>query len=131
MSAGRIPVGYPVDLVSGAMFTAGTDFRVPGWLELRWRHHYSTFATSDISSGPRWTVPYFMTLEPRSEGYMLSGAHGEDVTFAAPRGPLRLGAVLLNPGANMESRCNGWQFVVLPWHGPTRRRFTSATSWSE
>jgi RHS repeat-associated protein len=116
VSSGRVTVGHPVDVGSGAVFTLSTDVVIPGSLELRWRRHYSTAATGDMWLGPRWTVPYFMTLERRSEGYVLSGAHGEEVTFAGPEGPLRPGSVLLNLGANMELRRDDRQFVALHWH---------------
>src|SRR5262249_47826013 len=116
VSSGRVTVGHPVDVGSGAVFTLSIDFVIPGSLELRWRRHYSTVATGDMWLGPRWTVPYFMTLERRSEGYVLSGAHGEEVTFASPTGPLRPDAVLLNLGANMELHRDGRQFLVLHWH---------------
>lgn len=116
MIAGRVTVGHPVDVGSGAVFTLSTDFRIPGSIVLGWRRHYSTVATSDTWLGPKWTVPYFMRLERRSDRYVLSGSHGEEVSFDAATGPLQVGAKLTNLGANMELHRGPGQFRVLHWH---------------
>jgi YD repeat-containing protein len=124
MGAGRVIVGHPVDVGSGAVYTLSDDFVIPGELELRWRRHYSTIAASDTWLGPKWTVPYFMQLERRPNRYVLSGAHGEEVFFAAPAGPLRVGAQLTNLTANMELRRETDKYRVLHWHtGGNVRRF--------
>jgi YD repeat-containing protein len=128
MNQGHVSVGHPVDVGSGMVFTLSTDFRVPGSLELRWQRHYSTAKTSDTWLGPKWTVLYFMSLERRSDRYILSGAHGEEVTFAAPTGPLRVGAQLVNLSADMELLRQPERYSVLHWHtGGSVRRFCFQT----
>ena len=116
MIPGRVSVGHPVDVASGVMFTMSTDFRLPGQVEVRWQRHHSTSATSDGWLGRKWMVPYFMTLERRADGYVLTGAHGEPVAFAAPSGPLRRGEVSVNLSANMELRREAKHYSVLHWH---------------
>jgi len=116
MSKGRVSVGHPVDVGSGAMFTMSTDFRLPGQVEVRWQRHYSTSATSDGWLGRKWMVPYFMTLERHADRYVLIGAHGEAVSFADPSGSIRRGEVSANFTANMELRREEQHYSVLHWH---------------
>jgi YD repeat-containing protein len=116
MNQGRVSVGHPVDVGSGAVFTLSTDFRIPGSLELRWQRSYSTDATCHTWLGPKWTVPYFMSLERRPDRYILRGAHGEEVIFPAPTGPLRVGVQLVHLSAKMELRRESDQYSVLHWH---------------
>ncbi|HEY0791533.1 MAG TPA: RHS repeat-associated core domain-containing protein [Chthoniobacterales bacterium] len=116
MSDGRIMVGHPVDVGSGAVFTLSTDFRIPGALGLRWRRHYSTVSACDTWVGVKWSLPYFMSLEKCSDGYVLTGAHGEEITFTAVRGSLRRGEVLTNLSANMELRRDPEHYTVVHWH---------------
>src|SRR5262249_55352424 len=113
----------PVDVGSGALHTLSDDFVIPGSLTVRWRRHYSTAVARHTRPGRRWTVPYFMRLERRSDRYVLSGAHGEEQAFAAPTGPLAVGAVLALPAAKMELCREPDQYRVLHWHtdGPTYR----------
>jgi YD repeat-containing protein len=123
MSEGRVVVGHPVDVGSGAVYTLSTDFRLPGALEIGWTRYYSTAALADTWLGPKWSVPYFMVLERHSDRYVLIGAHGEEVTFVAPIVPLPEGPPLVNMNAKMELRREGEQYRILHWHtgGPTRR----------
>jgi RHS repeat-associated protein len=116
MTAGRVSVGHPVDVGSGAVFTLSTDFQIPGSLKLRWVRHYSTVADNDTWLGVKWTVPYFMTLERGSDQYTLDGAHGEKVNFAVTAEPLTGNTVLRNLSANMELRLEDGHYSVLHWH---------------
>jgi YD repeat-containing protein len=116
MSHGRVAVGHPVDVGSGAMFTMSTDFRLPGVVALRWQRHYSTIATGDSWLGIKWIVPYFMCLERRSNQYVLRGSHGQEIPFAAPAGQLHVGAALANFTANMELRREAQHYSILHWH---------------
>ena len=116
MNAGRVSVGHPVDVGSGAVFTLSTDFHVPGSLPVRWRRHYSTVATSVTWLGPKWTVPYFMRLQRGPDRYILSGAHGEEMYFPSPEGALRIGEKLTNLTANMELQREFDQYRIMHWH---------------
>src|SRR4029450_11368048 len=116
MSQGRVSVGHPVDVASGGMFTMSTDFPPPGQVEVRWQRHYSTSATHDGWLGRKWMVPYFMTLERHADRYVLTGAHGEAVPFAAPSGSVHRGEVSTNFTANMELRREAQHYTVLHWH---------------
>ncbi len=116
MSEGRVAVGHPVDVGSGAVFTLSTDFRIPGSLELRWQRRYSTAAERNTWLGVKWTVPYFMSLRRLPDRYILDGPHGEEVTFSASAGRIPLGAVVANLSANMELRREAHHYSVLHWH---------------
>jgi RHS repeat-associated protein len=116
MRAGHILVGHPVDVGSGAVFTVHTDFRIPGSIELRWRRHYSTVAACNSWLGPKWSVPYFMNLKAQPDSYVLSGAHGEEVTFRITDRTFKVGGVLANFGANMELCREPHQYSILHWH---------------
>src|SRR5208282_328049 len=124
MNEGRVTVGHPVDVGTGAVFTFSTDFRIPGSIELWWSRYYSTAAGCNTWLGVKWAVPYFMSLERRSDAYVLTGAHGEEVTFAAPAGRLRRDAFLINLSANMKLRREAHHYCVLHWHsGGDIKRF--------
>jgi YD repeat-containing protein len=124
MQEGRVVVGHPVDVGSGAVYTLSTDFRVPGVLALPWTRYYSSAATCDSWLGPKWSVPYFMSLQRHSDRYVLIGSHAEEVSFASPTGPLREGAMLVNESAQMELCREAGRYSVLHWHtGAATRRF--------
>ena len=62
MSEGRIAVGHPVDVGSGAVFTLSDDFVIPGSIEVRWRRHASNGRSRTAWLGVKWTVPYLTPL---------------------------------------------------------------------
>ena len=127
MNAGRVAVGHPVDVGSGAVFTMAADFRIPGAVAINWRRHYSTVAAADAWLGPKWSVPYFMRLTREADRYVLSGAHGEEVSFPSVAEPLRAGAELTNLTASMELRREGGS---VPRAGTGTPAGTSACSIS-
>jgi RHS repeat-associated protein len=79
--------------------------------------------------GEKWAVPYFMNLEIRPEAYVLSGPHGEEVTFSAPGGKLRRDGFLVNLSANMKLCREAHHYSVLHWHagGRLNRFYFQAT----
>lgn len=115
MSQGQVSVGHPVDVGSGAVFTLSTDFVLPGSVGLRWTRHYSTIATYDTWLGRKWTVPYFMSLTKRSDGYVLAGSHGEETLFPTQKKP-EPGTAVSNLQACMELRYESGNYTVLHWH---------------
>src|SRR5690242_9828339 len=92
------------------------DFRIPGAVAINWRRHYSTVAAADAWLGPKWSVPYFMRLTREANRYVLSGAHGEEVSFPSVAEPLRAGAELTNLTASMELRREADRYRVRHWH---------------
>src|SRR4051794_31094625 len=124
MSSGRVTVGHPVDVGSGAVFTFSHDFRVAGAFELLWRRHYSTVVESNSWLGRKWTVPYFTYLQREPSGYVLNGAHGEQVFFSSAARISR-SSCISNFSANMELWREDDQYNVLHWHdGGDIRRFS-------
>lgn len=123
MSSGRVSVGHPVDVGTGAVFTFAHDFQIGGAVELLWRRHYSTAVKGKSWLGRKWTVPYFTFLQRQADGYILNGAHGEQVFFKCAQ-PLRAGSSVSNLASNMELRRDGQGYCVLHWHhGSDFRRF--------
>lgn len=117
--AGRVVVGHPVDVASGAVFTVQDDFQFPGTIPLVWRRHYSTDSPSNSWLGRCWTVPYFMTLEHVPEGYRLLTESGSHVVFpAAPEG-LPVGGSIASLGANMQLKREESHFCIDHWHWGT------------
>jgi RHS repeat-associated protein len=121
----------PVDLASGAVFTASNDFQIPGSKPILWRRYYSTDSKVVGSLGHHWTVPYLMQFRQEADGYSLTNETGAIVIFALKGGQLRQGISLFNFGARMELTHAGGHYVVTHWHdggNPVERYGFNATS---
>src|ERR1700733_4159218 len=116
MNAGRQAVGHPVDVGSGAVFTKKRDFELPGTVGLDWVRYYATDCNENSWLGRGWTVPFFMRLERRDDGFLLIDEIGRPLLFAAAGGALRVGDSLVSFGANMELRREPDQFQIVHWH---------------
>jgi RHS repeat-associated protein len=125
MQAGHVATGHPVDVASGAVFTVGHDFCLPGTVELLWNRRYSTDSAANGWLGRGWTVPYFMTLEQVPGGYRLLDEGGGFLVFQIPTQVLGVGERVVNFGANMELRREQNYFSILHWHwgGDSVERF--------
>jgi RHS repeat-associated protein len=119
MSIGRIAVGHPVDVGSGAVFTKKRDFSVSGTIALDWTRHYETTCIQNAWLGRGWTLPFFMQLEQHEIGFLFTDEIGRQLMFPAASGRLELGERILCYGANMELRATSGRFEILHWHGPT------------
>ena len=119
MGGGRVAVGHPVDVGSGTVFTKKRDFSVAGTISLDWVRHYETDCQENSWLGRCWTLPFFMRLQRREDGYFLTDEVGRQLLFAVASGQLRPGERVLCPGANMELRRGPDRFEVLHWHNPT------------
>jgi YD repeat-containing protein len=131
MQTGRVAVGHPVDVASGAVFTIKEDFRFPGMLDLVWRRRYDSDTTLDSWLGRGWGVPFFITLERVPEGYLLTAQAGHTVLFPAIE-PLGEGGILRNLYSSMELRREANSFSVLHWHAggsPITRWTFPAWEW--
>jgi RHS repeat-associated protein len=116
MDQGRIAVGHPVDVASGAVFTISHDFLLPGTMELLWSRHYATNSSADAWLGRGWIVPYFMRLDRTPDGYRLLDEGGSFLVFPVPDGRLPVGGRVISLGANMELRREKYQYTILHWH---------------
>ena len=65
---------------------------------------------------PQVVGPLFMRLTREANRYVLSGAHGEEVSFPSVAEPLRAGAELTNLTASMELRREADRYRVRHWH---------------
>jgi RHS repeat-associated protein len=113
---GRAAVGHPVDVASGAVFTAAHDFDLPGTMPLLWRRHYATDSAAHTVLGPRWTTPFLMTLDVRPDGWYLVEEDGLGILFERPPGPLDVGDRLQHPNASMELWRQADGYTIVHWH---------------
>lgn len=118
MKSGRVAVGHPVDVASGAQFTAAHDLEVWGCVPLIVRRYYSTalLGAAPSTVGLGWRLNLEATLLRDLDGYRFLGHDGSDVTFDDPDDRLARGGRLLAPGDFMELRREGERLVVLHWH---------------
>ncbi len=115
--AGRVQVGHPVDVGSGAVFTMMEDFLLPGTLDLSWLRYYSTELKDTGWLGAGWTVPWFMRLARVPDGYELFDEQGRRLVFAVATGTeLQVGGRILSPGANMELIRAADRWIIEHWH---------------
>src|SRR5215813_3657665 len=115
-STGRVQVGHPVDVGSGAVFTEMDDFVLPGTLRLTWARFYATDLDVDAWLGRSWVVPWFSSLMRVDGGYLLVDERGRNLFF--PVDAAQDGATLrvINYGANMTLTRRDNHLVVEHWH---------------
>lgn len=77
-------VGHPVDVVTGAVFTAWNDFQFKGRTALSWRRFYSTASPECTALGRGWTTPYFSRIEHREGMVVVTGDEGHAHAFESP-----------------------------------------------
>ena len=116
MNAGRRTVGHPVDVGSGSVFTMKRDFSIGGTIPLDWVRYYATDCPVNSWLGRGWTVPFFMRLERRDDGILLTDEVGRPLLFPAPEGRLQEGESVIALGANMELRRESDHFQIIHWH---------------
>jgi RHS repeat-associated protein len=117
INIGRRSVGHPVDVATGALFTAARDADIRGHIPLRFRRFYST-ELLERQAGPLgwgWTSNFFLTLQRDLEGYHLFGEEGDVVTFDDSLTATRRGS-LLNVSACMELAFVNGDAVITHWH---------------
>jgi RHS repeat-associated protein len=117
---GRVQVGHPVDVASGAVFTAMVDIVFKGTISLGWRRVYATDLDVNSWLGRGWTVPWFASLQRTPEGYLLTDESGRLLLFPVdPAVDLPVGGSVVSYGANMELVRHHDRFVVHHWHHGT------------
>jgi len=117
--SGRVAVGHPVDVGSGAQFTAAHDVEVTGVMPMTFRRTYDTSTLSSAPGplGPGWTLGLDATLHRDLDGYTFVGHDGVVATFDDPSDMVSAGlGSVLSPADSMELRREGDDFVVLHWH---------------
>lgn len=117
--AGRVGRGHPIDVASGAQYTAWHDLELPGLLPLVFRRFYSTALLSEAASilGPGWVIPFEATLTRDHDGYVLRAHDGDIIPFDDPYGILEQpGRSLLNPTYFMTLTRRDDSLEVTHWH---------------
>lgn len=117
-------VGHPVDVSSGAVFTAWHDFEFPGFIPFVWRRFYSTLSVETTPLGRGWMTPFFMYLSQEPDKIVLHDDEGQEIDFQAAS--LRQGEPRINAKSQMELRRTGQYYTVYYWHHEQRYVFEEA-----
>jgi YD repeat-containing protein len=130
---GRVAVGHPVDVASGAMFRSTEDFRVPGRMPLSFTRHYNTAMLNQRPGvlGPGWTHEYALTLTQKKEGYYFRGRGGTEILFEVSLDRLDQGLPVRALGSYAELSWENGLLAVTVWfpdtHDAERFIFTPPT----
>jgi RHS repeat-associated protein len=121
--SGKVSVGHPVDVATGALTHDFEDYVLPGRMPLVFGRRYSSAmpARPDGLFGPGWSCPFQMYLHKDLDGYHLLAEDGETlIPFDDANGALDSGHALRNPGMFHELRRDGARFVVTRWNPDTQ-----------
>ena len=77
----KTAVGHPVDVGSGAVFTASIDIEFTGRPALRWRRFYSTASRQSGPLGFGWSTRFGMRAEERDDNICIIGEEGHTHEF--------------------------------------------------
>jgi len=112
-----------VDVASGTLFHALTDFVMPGRYALRMERRYSTALPVNEPGGlfgPGWRCPFEVTLQRTGDGYDYVGETGESiVSFACEADGSLPVAGVVDHGACHELHRVGDELVVTRWNTDT------------
>jgi len=117
MLAGRVAMGHPVDVASGAFYCSYEDVWIPGLVDLVWRRRYNT-ALLDLPDSPMgrgWSVPYFATLWRQGNEYHVALPEGGEEVFDDSEGAIARGGVIRHFGTFQELTRDGHQYVLTRW----------------
>lgn len=116
--AGRVAVGHPVDVATGAQFTAAHDIEVAGVAPLIFRRVYDTrfLPHPPTVLGPGWVHSFDAALEKDLDGFTFQGHDGERVELDDIDNEFAARGSLSNPSASMELRREGERLAVYHWH---------------
>jgi RHS repeat-associated protein len=114
---GRVFVGHPVDVATGALFHEFEDHVQPGRMMLIFGRRYgSRSAGRNGMFGPGWSSPFEMKIRRDLEGYRLTAEDGEtEIIFDDSGGVVEQGGTVRNLGAFHELRYRAGQLVVTRW----------------
>lgn len=89
----RAAVGHPVDVATGVVYTAATDWVLRGDVPCRWRRFYSTASVRPTPLGNGWFTEWFMVLNRAEGAAVLTDDEGRPVPFhLLPDGTRRINA---------------------------------------
>jgi YD repeat-containing protein len=117
MTFGRVAVGHPVDVASGAVYTMREDARIDGRIPLILERRYSTALLKHPQSvlGPGWVLPMFATLRRDAAGWAFRTTTGVIELFEDPEGRVERGEVVRHLGSFLELQRIAERFVVTNW----------------
>jgi RHS repeat-associated protein len=115
MRSGRMAVGHPVDVASGAVYSTHEDISIPGRVALVWQRRYTTGLMEPTSLGPGWTTRYFVTLTQCDSEFHFFTPEGGLEIFADPEGVIELGGTIRNFGTFQELIKRDGRYIVTRW----------------
>ncbi|WP_338863086.1 RHS repeat-associated core domain-containing protein [Myxococcus stipitatus] len=105
---GRVAVGHPVDIATGAMFHTWTDVTLPGSIPLQVTRFYNTAllgaARGDEALGPGWRMGYSRSLRQTLDGFALTDDQGAEIALDDFAGDFDRTGRLVVPSAGIELR---------------------------
>ncbi|WP_149499689.1 RHS repeat-associated core domain-containing protein [Roseiconus lacunae] len=119
---GIVSAGHPVDVASGVLFEANTDFRLDGRMPLEFKRHYSTALLDSPAGilGPGWAASLDCLLRWSDESIEFVDESGGMIRFETTPERLRTGEVVRALGAFLELRLESdGTIVVTSWNTET------------
>lgn len=115
---GEEAVGHPVNVATGAQFTAWHDAEIPGLVPLVFRRYYSTKLLDKTPGilGRGWVHCFGMSLRRTIDGYAIVNQSGGEVHFLDPHNSFATKRSLFNFSSSMELRAEEGQLSVFHWH---------------
>lgn len=105
---GKVAVGHPVDVASGAMFHSWTDATLPGSIPLQVVRSYNTArlgaARGDEPLGPGWRMGYSRSLRQTLDGYAFTDDQGAETALDDISSTFERTGRLVVPSAGIELR---------------------------
>lgn len=106
--SGRVAVGHPVDVASGALFNLWLDLHLPGSAALLIERYYSTALLGTPATpgvlGPGWRLGFEMSLRRNLEGFTYTNSHGNELVMEDVSGRFDTTGRLLVPASGLELR---------------------------
>ncbi|NRD50335.1 RHS repeat-associated core domain-containing protein [Corallococcus exiguus] len=115
--SGRVAVGHPVDVASGALFNTWTDLALPGSVPLLVERYYSTALLGGDPSaellGPGWRLSFQMSLRETLDGFIYTNGQGVELPLEDRAGDFARTGRLVAPAVGLDLRRRPDGDVVL------------------
>ncbi len=121
-SRGRVSVGHPVDVATGALFHEFEDYILTGRIPLVFGRRYSTaMIDRDYGMfGPGWSSPFEMRIRRDLDGYVMTDEDGETlIEFDDLSGIVESGGTVSDFGAFCELCKKDRNLIVKKWNPDT------------
>ncbi|MFY1825563.1 RHS repeat-associated core domain-containing protein [Myxococcus fulvus] len=118
---GRVAVGHPVDVASGALFNTWMDLSLPGRVPLMVERYYSTAllggAVGPALLGPGWRLGFQMALRQTLEGFVYVNNEGAELALEDATNTFEKTGRLIAPASGLELRRQADDSLLLIRYG--------------